>query len=393
MKAIFKKRWVRVLVIPGLIFFLVMQLFAPRIDNLQTTGEIVLPDPVKNIFEKACYNCHSNITRLAWFDRIAPASWLVADHVRRGRAALNFSQWDKLTPVQQKAVLFESLNQMQFGMMPLGQYTFFHPEAKISDKESKVVQGYLETLLVVSRPDTAKTQAWNRQFVTWKGDSGVLRNPPPAPNGIAFMPDYKDWVSIASTERVDNGTMRIIAGNAIAINAIKTRNSQPWRGGSELWPDGSVLVKIIWVQLADSSGLIQTGEFRQTDFMVKDKNKYRETGGWGFARWAKGLQLAPYGKDAAFATECINCHRSMKDQDFVFTTPIDLDPALEGKVLSSFIDKKNGTMSTLYGGKDSVLALVTWAQVKNPHWFGSIITGRIKSIEKVRSVHPASILP
>jgi hypothetical protein len=85
----------------------------------------------------------------------------------------------------------------------------------------------------------------------------------------------------------------------------------------------------------------------------------------------------------------------MKDHDFVFTTPIDLkaDNVLEGKVVCSFIDKKNGTMSTLYSEEDSELSLVTWAQRANPHWFGSIITGPIKSIEKVRDVHAISIMP
>jgi hypothetical protein len=31
-----------------------------------------------------------------------------------------------------------------------------------------------------------------------------------ASNGIAFLPDYKNWKSISSTDRVDNQTLRVI---------------------------------------------------------------------------------------------------------------------------------------------------------------------------------------
>jgi len=274
--------------------------------------------------------------------------------------------------------------------MPLGQYTLLHSAAKPSPADLRSLGAWLTTLFVNTQPDTAKTRAWARQFSAWIADSSAPRNPPAAPNGIAFMPDYKTWTAFAATERADNGTMRIIAGNDIAIKAIKTKNTHPW-------PDGTTLVKIIWVQLADSAGHIRTGEFRQTDFMVKDKEKYAATGGWGFARWAKGLQLVPYGKDAQFATECINCHNTMRNFDFVFTTPIDLalDPALEGSVITSYIDKKNGTMSTLYSNKDSARtrSLVTWTQQKNPHWLGSIITGKLQSVEKARPGAWPSIEP
>jgi Cytochrome P460 len=55
--------------------------------------------------------------------------------------------------------------------------------------------------------------------------------------------------------------------------------------------------------------------------MIKDNKKYASTKGWGWARF-KTVQLVPYGKDALFTTECVDCHKPLKEEDFVFTMPI-----------------------------------------------------------------------
>ena len=59
--------------------------------------------------------------------------------------------------------------------------------------------------------------------------------------------------------------------------------------------------------------------FVHAEFMVKDEEKYKETGGWGFARWL-GMDQVPYGKDKDFSQECFGCHIPVKASDYVFTT-------------------------------------------------------------------------
>ncbi|HHB12034.1 MAG TPA: cytochrome P460, partial [Chromatiales bacterium] len=63
------------------------------------------------------------------------------------------------------------------------------------------------------------------------------------------------------------------------------------------------------------------GKFVHAEFMIKDSKKWADHGGWGFARWL-GQEQKPYGKDASFANECFNCHKPVKDNDYVFTHPI-----------------------------------------------------------------------
>lgn len=72
---------------------------------------------------------------------------------------------------------------------------------------------------------------------------------------------------------------------------------------------------------------------------------------------------------------------------------------LQGKVITSWINKQDATMSTLYGNDlavqyartsdqhnypaGSVLSVVTWKQQDDPRWFGAKIPANVKSVEYV----------
>lgn len=137
----------------------------------------------------------------------------------------------------------------------------------------------------------------------------------PAPNGIELPANYKDWKVISQSHRTDNKTMRIILGNDIAVKAARSGNTNPW-------PKGSILGKMVWKQKAEAfwPTAIAPDKFVHAEFMVKDGVKFRETGGWGYARWL-GKEQKPYGKDKSFANECVACHTPVKQNDYVFTTP------------------------------------------------------------------------
>ncbi len=145
---------------------------------------------------------------------------------------------------------------------------------------------------------------------------GTAGDVPPAPNGIELPQGYKDWRVIAVSHREDNKTLRVILGNDRAIEAARTGQTNPW-------PDGAVLAKIVLKDAQHEKWPAATvpGKFVHAEFMIKDSKRWPEYGGWGFARWL-GQQQQPYGKDAGFANECFQCHRPVKDNDYVFTRPI-----------------------------------------------------------------------
>lgn len=299
-----------------LIFFLLIQFYRPEISYQPVTqSDINVPGDVKSILKRSCYDCHSNQTNLKWFDQVVPAYWVVADHVRKGKAGLNFSEWGRLSPAVQKAKLWEVFNHIKLGAMPIESYERMHPEAKLSDKDLITLKEYISSLAPQQVPDTAKVSAHEKQYKQWDPDKNRSNEHlPTSPNGITYIPDYKNWQAVGSTERFDNGTMRIIFGNEIVVKAIKEHKTNPW-------PDGSIFAKVAWDQLIDTNGNITPGAFRQVEYMIKDGKRFASTKGWGWARFLSA-KLEPYGKTAMFTTECINCHRPMKDNDFVFTSSI-----------------------------------------------------------------------
>ncbi|MCB1956157.1 MAG: cytochrome P460 family protein [Rhodocyclaceae bacterium] len=143
----------------------------------------------------------------------------------------------------------------------------------------------------------------------------ALAAPPSAPNGIELPSGYKDWRVIAPSHREDNKTLRVILGNDVAIKAARAGDTHPW-------PEGSILAKLVWKDGSHAAWPSATvpAEFVHAEFMIKDSARFKDTGGWGFARW-KGLDQVPHGSDASFVNECFGCHQPVREDDYVFTHP------------------------------------------------------------------------
>ena len=120
-----------------------IQFIAADVKNPPVTGDLVAPEPVVQIYKRACYNCHSNETRLRWYDKIAPASWLVAKDVREARSRFNFSEWDKLSDADRSTILWETVNVLLAGKMPLRSYKALHSDANISKADIDVLKDYV----------------------------------------------------------------------------------------------------------------------------------------------------------------------------------------------------------------------------------------------------------
>lgn len=291
--------------------FLAIQFIRPQLTNPPVTAELQTSPEVKEILKTSCYSCHSNETKLPWFDQIAPAYWIVVKDVNDGRKQLNFSEIGRLPAAQQRGILFETVSNIQMGVMPLPSYLRVHPHAAVTAEQLAVLKAYLSPPAMAT---AAATDTADADYSNWIHAGDVSAHVHPAPNGIAFLRDYKNWKTISSTERFDNNSMREILGNDVAVKAIAEDQIHPW-------PDGTVFAKVAWLDQPDGKGLVRTGAFYQVEFMIRDSKKYASTLGWGWARW-RGADLKPYGKDASFTGECVNCHRPLRSTNYVFTSPI-----------------------------------------------------------------------
>jgi len=405
---------IRVLLLIVLIVLIGIQFVRPPLDNPPVTADLTAPPEVKRVLVRACYDCHSNETHLAWFDQPAPAYWLVVGDVRKARAVLNFSSWDSLPRAQQAATLFESIMQIEQKAMPLSQYTFLHHGGIVTAEELDVLKKYALTMAYKAIFDSARDGAAAAQYAMWIDAGGADPGKALAAgttvkaeyNGVTYaeVANWINWQPVSTTERYDNGTLRMIVANDLAVRAIRVGHTHPY-------PDGAIFAKAAYAQDPDSNGLIRAGAFLQVEFMIRDSKKYPETFGWGWARWVKGLEMKPYGQDASFVTSCMNCHRPVASTDYTFTFPLSdtvrLSNPLDGmpdgpgsrplrsRFITSFVDTRTHTMSTLYGNDTAVscarsgvpykpgsmLTLVNWTQREDPHWFGGRIPQHIASAE------------
>jgi hypothetical protein len=89
----------------------------------------------------ACFDCHSNETEWPWYTNVAPMSWLIQHDVDEGRAALNFSEWNREQHTDDIAELIES------GDMPPTSYRVLHSAARLTDAEKRRLIAGLERTL------------------------------------------------------------------------------------------------------------------------------------------------------------------------------------------------------------------------------------------------------
>lgn len=95
----------------------------------------------RELFFRACGDCHSNETIWPWYSNIAPISWLIQRDVVEGRAAFNVSEWGRGESEGEDAV-----ETVQKGSMPPLIYTLMHPLARLSDREKQMlIQGLTAT--------------------------------------------------------------------------------------------------------------------------------------------------------------------------------------------------------------------------------------------------------
>lgn len=313
-----------ILVVLAVVFGLLQFLRPEEFRNIRPADDLAgVPAEVNHIIRSACFDCHSSQANLYWYDQVFPASFLVAGHMRAGRAALDFGKWDSLSVSDRRTQLYYSLNKMLAGEMPLPAYTFMHPGGRLGEAQLQVLKDYLVSVSPRRVTDSVQRAVVDSAYRQWlKGGqrAGGQRQVAPSINGIAYIPDYRNWKAISTTDRFDNGTMRIIFGNEVAIAAIQSRHTGPW-------PDGTIFAKAAWKQQVNADGSVSTGQFIQVEFMIKDQRRYAMTKGWGWARW-KGNDLKPYGTVLHFEAECISCHHPVKDADYVFTQPMDLAASL-----------------------------------------------------------------
>ncbi len=123
----------------ALAIVLVIQIIPVTRTNPPAQGEIGVPDSVRQILARSCYDCHSYETRWPWYAYVAPVSWLVSNDVTEGREHLNFSTWQQYDAERQDDKLGEIWEEVGEGNMPPRIYLPLHGEARLSERDKAVL--------------------------------------------------------------------------------------------------------------------------------------------------------------------------------------------------------------------------------------------------------------
>lgn len=94
-----------------------------------------MPNGLAAVLDRSCGDCHSNrAVAPGWHTRIAPASWVMAQAVHKGREVVNFSEWAGYPVETQRALLSRSCAAAKANTMP-GSYAYIRSDVRLSAQD------------------------------------------------------------------------------------------------------------------------------------------------------------------------------------------------------------------------------------------------------------------
>ena len=124
------------------VVFLAFQLVPIDRENPPVETEIPAPPEVRQVLERACYDCHSNESQWPWYGYVAPASWLVAYDIEEAREHMNFSTWNRYDREEQLHLIEEVWEEVDEGEMPPFFYTPLHSHANLDANDRDLLRAW-----------------------------------------------------------------------------------------------------------------------------------------------------------------------------------------------------------------------------------------------------------
>lgn len=143
----------------------------------------------------------------------------------------------------------------------------------------------------------------------------TLAGEPPV---VPYPDGYRDWRHVKS--------MVIQPGHALheafgGIHHLYANNKALAGYRSGRFPDGAVIVFDL-LEAHSEGAAITEGRRKVVGVMHRDRNRFRDTGGWGFEGFKGDSRTDRAVGDNAMAA-CYLCHTRQQDREFVFSTARD----------------------------------------------------------------------
>lgn len=136
------KRWLQIAGALVVLLLILQVVPSPGAENPPVEQEVAAPADVMQVLRQSCYDCHSHETTWPWYAGVAPAKWLVRDHVEDARGELNFSTWNRYDPEERAHKWDEVAEEVEEGEMPLRSYLIVHRGARLSEDDFRTLVNY-----------------------------------------------------------------------------------------------------------------------------------------------------------------------------------------------------------------------------------------------------------
>ncbi len=139
----------------------------------------------------------------------------------------------------------------------------------------------------------------------------------------------KEWHLVTSRYRKDTSEMRLTWANDIAWKALLEKSAD--------YPDGAVFAKIGMMTEDDpdfTSSAVPSG-VKRYQFMVRDRKKFPDTQGWGYAIFnGSGHNMSKPEDHDIDSRACSACHEMVPQRGYVFSQPMSLALNTAAPILS-----------------------------------------------------------
>ena len=96
-----------------------------------------IPEPLRELVQRKCGNCHSETVDWPFYSRVAPVSWLLEHDVLKAREHMNLSRWETYSNQDKADLLSRLAAKTRSGEMPPARYTAIHGDSKLLSKEQE----------------------------------------------------------------------------------------------------------------------------------------------------------------------------------------------------------------------------------------------------------------
>jgi len=103
---------------------------------------------IKPIFEKKCFDCHSNKTVYPWYFKLPIISGIIKKDIQKAKEHLDFSNdFPFVSHESPQKDLISILETFKKKSMPPKQYTIMHNDSKITDTDISTIETWVDKSL------------------------------------------------------------------------------------------------------------------------------------------------------------------------------------------------------------------------------------------------------